>query len=163
MSGPVTIHVPENRLAKLLRTPGGKPVAEAMSDAKQGLQSLQGDCMADLEKMLIAAEGVAARAKGQFDPQVSADLYATVSAAIGVPTACDLEAVDTALISLSDLLDYLTEKAIWDTNAVAVHLRAVKLLLRTASVKDAAGTQAILEGLRQVSQRFARPDGATAG
>jgi hypothetical protein len=163
MSGPVTIHVPENRLAKLLRTPGGKPVAEAMADAKQGLQSLQGDCMADLDKTLAAAEAIAAQAKGQFDPKVAADLYATVSATIGVPTACDLEAVDTALISLSDLLDYLTEKAMWDTNAVAVHLRAVKLLLRTAADKDGAGTQAILEGLRQVSQRFARPDGSTAG
>ncbi|WP_304192042.1 hypothetical protein, partial [Phenylobacterium aquaticum] len=77
MSGPVTIHVPENRLAKLLRTPGGKPVAEAMADAKQGLEGLQGDCMADLDKMLVTAETIVARAQGQFDPKVSAELYAT--------------------------------------------------------------------------------------
>ena len=33
MSGAVSIHVPEVRLAKLIRTPGGKPVADAMRDA----------------------------------------------------------------------------------------------------------------------------------
>jgi hypothetical protein len=163
MSGPVTIHVPENRLGKLLRTPGGKPVAEAMADAKQGLEGLQGDCLADLDKMLAAADAIVAQVGGRFDAKLSADLYATVSAAIGVPTACGLEPVDTALISLSDLLDYLTEKSIWDTNAVAVHLRAVKLLMRTASSHDEAGAQAILEGLRQVGLRFARSDTPPAG
>ena len=41
MSGAVSIHVPEVRLAKLIRTPGGKPVADAMRDANKGLESLQ--------------------------------------------------------------------------------------------------------------------------
>ena len=61
-------------------------------------------------------------------------------------------------ISLSDLLDYLKSQQRWDANAVAVHLRACRLLLHTEGAADAAGTQAILAGLRKVSQRYAKPE-----
>jgi len=39
-----------------------------------------------------------------------------------------------------------------------VHLRAFRLLLHTEGSADAAGTQAILAGLRKVSQRYAKPE-----
>ena len=57
MTGVVTFHVPENKLAKLIKTPGGKPVVEAVADAQQGLMGLQDDCLADLGQMLVEAEG----------------------------------------------------------------------------------------------------------
>lgn len=75
-----------------------------------------------------------------------------------MPSVCGLAAIDTALISLSDLLDYLKSQQRWDANAVAVHLRACRLLLQTEGAADAAGTQAILAGLRKVSQRYAKPE-----
>ena len=77
---------------------------------------------------------------------------------ICVPSVCGLTSMDTALISLSDLLDYLKGQQRWDANAVAVHLRALRLLLHTEGAADAAGTQAILAGLRKVSQRYAKPE-----
>jgi len=157
MSGPVSIHVPEVRLAKLIRAPGGKPVAEAMRDAAAGLETLQSECLARLSTVLDTCESLAARADGAFDPAVVRDLYDAVGRTIGVPTACGLGPVDTMLSSLADLLDYLGEQRTWEANAVAVHLRAFRLLLRTESARDTAGTQAILEGLRKVSQRYARP------
>jgi len=157
MSGAVSIHVPEVRLAKLIRTPGGKPVADAMRDANKGLESLQADCLGELTLVLDKAEAIVAQAKGAFDAQVTSDLYQLVSATIGVPTACNLKPIDTMLVSLADLLDYLEGGRTWDVNAVAVHLRAFRLLLHTEAARDGTGTQAILEGLRRVSQRFAKP------
>ena len=152
----VKIHTPPLRLAKLLRTPGGLPVAEAVQRAGAGLQSLRKDCLADLQAVLKEAESCAARANDSFDAALLAELYGVVSKPIGTPSICGLPAVDTALISLSDLLDYLKGQQRWDANAVAVHLRAFRLLLHTEGATDAAGTQAILAGLRQVSQRYAR-------
>lgn len=155
----VKIHTPQVRLAKLLRTPGGLPVADAVQRAGAGLQTLKTDCLGELKTVLEQAEACAAKASGTYDPALLGELYDIVSKPIGVPSVCGLEAVDTALISLSDLLDYLKGQARWDANAVAVHLRAFRLLLQTEGAADAAGTQAILAGLRQVSQRYAKPEG----
>ena len=154
----VKIHTPPVRLAKLLRTPGGLPVAEAVQRAGAGLLSLRQDCLAELKAMLEVAEAVAGRAGDGFDAEALAELYAVVSKPIGVPSVCGLTSMDTALISLSDLLDYLKGQQRWDANAVAVHLRALRLLLHTEGAADAAGTQAILAGLRKVSQRYAKPE-----
>lgn len=155
MTGVVTFHVPENKLSKLLKTPGGKPVVEAVAEAQQGLAGLQDDCLADLNQMLIEAEGAAGRAGAGFDGDLVEQLYARVSQAIGVPTACGMEPVDTALISLSDLLDNLLERELWDAEPVAVHLRAIRLMLNVEAARQGVGAQGLLEGLRQVSQRFA--------
>lgn len=154
----VKFHVPQVRLAKLLRTPGGTPVAEAIARAGQGLESLKTECLAELKTVLEQAEACAAKADGKFDPAVVDELYAIVATPIGVPSVCGLQSVDTALISLSDLLDYLKGQQRWDANAVAVHLRAFRLLLHTEGAKDVAGAQAILAGLRKVSQRYAKSE-----
>nr|QQZ49996.1 hypothetical protein JKL49_25670 [Phenylobacterium glaciei] len=105
---------------------------------------------------LDQAELCANRANGEYDAAVADELYAIASAAIGVPTACGLAPIDTALVSLADLTDYLKTRKTWDANAVAVHLRAFRLLLHTEAGKDSNGTKAILEGLRRVSQRYAK-------
>ncbi|UTP40287.1 hypothetical protein M9M90_03680 [Phenylobacterium sp. LH3H17] len=156
----VRIHIPPVRLAKLLRTPGGLPVAEAVQRAGAGLESLKGECLTELQSVLEAAEGCAARAGATYDPALLDELYAIVATPIGIPSVCGLASVDTALISLSDLLDYLKGQERWDANAVAVHLRAFRLLLHTEGAADAAGAQAVLAGLRKVSQRYARPETA---
>lgn len=152
----VKIFTPPVRLAKLLRTPGGVTVADAVQRAGEGLEGLKSRCMAELQAVLERAEACAARADGHYQPDVAAELYDLVSKPIGVASVCGLKPVDTVLISLSDLLDYLKGQERWDAEAVAVHLGAFRLLLRT-DVADQAGAEAILAGLRKVSQRFARP------
>jgi hypothetical protein len=158
MSGAVQIHIPDVRLAGLIRTPGGKPVVESMADAQRGLDSLQADCLAQLSTSLDQCEAIVAGAATGFDPRVTSDLYALVSATIGLPGACGLTSVDTMLVSLADLLDHFLETGIWDANAVAVHLRAFRLLLHTEAARDGAGAAAILDGLKRVSRRYAAPE-----
>lgn len=153
------------RLAKLLRTPGGLPVVDAVKRAGAGLESLRAECLDELRVTLDQAElcaNRANRANGEYDAAVADELYAIASAAIGVPTACGLAPIDTALVSLADLTDYLRTRETWDPNAVAVHLRAFRLLLHTEAGKDSNGTKAILEGLRRVSQRYAKPEAPRA-
>lgn len=154
----VKIFTPPVKLAKLLRTPGGLPVAEAVQRAGAGLASLRTECLGELMTVLEQAEACAGRAGADYDAALAGELYDIVAKPIGVPSVCGLTAVDTALISLSDLLDYLKGQQRWDANAVAVHLRAFRLLLHTEGAADAAGTQAILAGLRKVSQRYAKSE-----
>lgn len=154
MSGAVKISTPPVRLAKLLRTPGGLPVAEAVQRAGAGLQTLKGDCVAELQSVLDAAEACVAAAKGGYDAAIAAQLYEIVSKSIGVASICDLEAADTVLISLADLVDYLNGQVRWDAEAITVHLGAFRLLLR-ADAADKAGAEAVLAGLRKVTQRYA--------
>lgn len=153
----VKIFTPQTKLAKLLRTPGGLPVADAVQRAGAGLASLKDDCLGELQSVLAQAETCAAKVGDTYDEAVLIELYSIISKLIGVPSVCGLKAVDTALISLSDLLDFLKGQQRWDANAVAVHLRAFRLLLHTEGAADQAGTQAILAGLRKVSQRYASP------
>lgn len=152
----VKIFTPPVKLAKLLRSPGGLPVAEAVQRAGAGLAGLKTECLGELQAVLTQAEACAARASETYDEALLTELYGIVAKPIGVPSVCGLAAVDTALISLSDLLDYLKGQQRWDANAVAVHLRAFRLLLHTEGAADQAGTQAILAGLRKVSQRYAK-------
>jgi hypothetical protein len=153
----VVFHTPEMRLTKLIRTPGGKPVAEAVRDAGAGLVSLQGDCLKELANVLDQCDAIFARAAGGYDAAVANELYERVSATVGLATTCNLAPIDTMLVSMADLLDYLKEREAWEANALAVHLRAFRLLLHTEAARDGTGTEAILDGLRKVSQRFARP------
>ncbi|WP_374534299.1 hypothetical protein [Phenylobacterium sp.] len=153
----VKIFTPQVKLAKLLRAPGGLRVSEAVERAGQGLEGLKAECLTELQAVLEAAEACAARAGADYDEGLVAELYAIVAKPVGVPSVCGLKAVDTALVSLSDLLDYLKGRRSWDANAVAVHLRAFRLLLHTEGAADAAGTAAILAGLQQVAQRYAKP------
>ena len=101
----VRIHTPPVKLAKLLRTPGGLPVAEAVQRAGAGLASLKNECLAELTTMLDQAEACAGRAGSDYDAALTGELYDVVAKPIGVPSVCGLVAIDTALISLSDLLD----------------------------------------------------------
>ena len=81
------------RLAKLLRTPGGTPVADAIKRVGVGLESLRAECLDELRVTLDQAELCAARANGEYDAVVADELYAIASAAIGVPTACGLSLI----------------------------------------------------------------------
>ena len=153
----VKIHTPKPRLAQLLRQPGGTAVADAVQQAGAGLATLRTDCLSELKATLEQAEACAARATGAYDEAVATELYGIIAAQIGVPSVCGLASVDTALTSLADLLDYLKNKQAWDVNAVAVHLRAFRLLLAAEGRLDAAGAEAILQGLRKVSERYAKP------
>lgn len=153
----VRIFTPPVRLATLLRAPGGMTVADAVQRAGEGLEGLKSRCLAELQSVLEKAEDCAARAGGQYQAEIAAEFYEVVSRPIGVASVCGLKPVDTVLLSLSDLVDYLKGQERWDGEAIAVHLGAFRLLLR-ADAADQTGAEAVLAGLRKVSQKYARPE-----
>jgi hypothetical protein len=148
---------PKNRLAKLLRAAGGKPVAEALEDASANLKAIEPEAQAELQCMLKEVEARYAALGDTYDGDKLEDLYQIANRAIGVAGVCGREAVDVALVSLCQLLDYLKTAGRWDNASVGVHVQALRLLLGADPNDEQVA--AILDGLKRVSALYAAPAG----
>ena len=144
---------PKPRLAKLLRMPGGLPVPEALEQAQANLAAIRPTCVAELDSLLAQAEARFEALGTGPDDAGMADIYAIAVRGIGGGEVCRLPAVDVALTSLCDLIDHLRSDGRCDRPAIGVHLRAWRLLM--SAELPAAGSAALLDGLRQVSARYA--------
>lgn len=153
--------MPKRQLGALLRAPGGLPLAEAITRASANLGTVAGQCVAELGKMIGEAEALMRQCPAAYDKAFLAELYGLVSPPIGLASVCGLNAIDVALHSLCDLVDHLGATGRWDVEAMQVHVQALKLLLHTESAQDAKQTEAVLSGLRRVSQRYAAPKADT--
>lgn len=146
--------VPKQRLAQLLRKPGGPPAAEALSAAQSNLAELKPQCIGELKVLLEAAEKTFAELSAYDEAGVSA-LYDSAVRGIGLGDICGAGAVDVALHSLCDLLDNLKTDQRYDAEAVGVHLRAWRLLITTELPPE--GAQQVLAGLNKVSALYGGP------
>jgi len=153
----VTFHTPKRRLTQLLKTPGGLPLAEAIERATKNLGTLAGACVAEVGSVTEQAEALMARKPASFDEAFLTEFYGVVNPPIGLSSICGLDGIDVALHSMCDLLDHLKTTERWDVEAMQVHVQALKLLLHTESSQNAEQTDAVLSGLRKVSQRYAAP------
>lgn len=144
---------PKPKLAALLRMPGGLPVADALEAADRNLEAIRPTCQAELLTLLDRAEAAFQAIGEAFDDEGLSQLYGVAVSAIGGGEVCGAPAVDAALTSLCDLLDHLRTTRRFDREAVGVHVRAWRLLMNPEL--PAAGAEAVLSGLRQVSARYA--------
>jgi hypothetical protein len=151
---------PKPRLNELLRTPGGLPVAEAIEQARQNLESIQPSCMAELTALLELCQAGFQSLKDEFDDAALTELYAIAVKGIGAGEVCGVGGVDAALTSFCDLLDHLRTLKRYDRDAVGVHVQAWRLLM-TAGLPD-AGVEQVLAGLRKVTARYAAEVAAAA-
>lgn len=147
--------IPKVKLAQQLKTPGGPAVAEALVAATKNLHGLKKECVEDLSGVLLQAEACLASFPATYADEPLIEMYSIASQPIGVASTVGLEAIDTALISLCDLIENLKTRFLWDNDAVAVHVQSLRLLLMKAGSSELAGAEAILTGLRKVSARYA--------
>jgi hypothetical protein len=151
---------PKPRLAELLSMPGGLPVAEAVERAQANLDAIRPTCTAELQALLELCEAGLASLGDGFDDAGVEGLYAIAVKGIGAGEVCGAAPVDIALTSFCDLLDSLRALQRYDREAVAVHIRAWRLLLTAGLPKT--GADQVLEGLLKVSGRYAAQAKATA-
>ncbi|MET0293465.1 MAG: hypothetical protein ABW042_00490 [Phenylobacterium sp.] len=154
----VRYHTPENRLGKLLRMPGGVSVADAIEQAHAGVATLEEPALDQLMQVLAAAEAAVERLPPAFDGAVIAELYGVAQGAVGLASLAARPSADAALRSLCELLDHLTVGQTWDPEAVLVHVRAFRLLIGAEGMREGAGADAVLEGLKRVTERYAAPE-----
>lgn len=144
---------PKPRLAQLLKTPGGLPVAEALERAQTNLEEIRPTCNAELQALLELAEVGFEALSATFDDAGMERIYAVAVRGVGGGQVCGMPGVDVALTSLCDLLDHLRTHRRYDREAIGVHVRAWRLLMTLDLPPE--GQNAVLDGLRQVSRRYA--------
>ena len=117
-----------------------------------------GEAQAELQCMLKEVEARYAALGDTYNGDKLDELYQIANRAIGVAGVAGREAVDVALVSLCQLLDYLKTAGRWDNASVEVHVQALRLLL--AADPNDQQVAAILDGLKRVSALYAAPTAA---
>ena len=107
--------------------------------------------------MLGRCESLMRKAGLDFNPVVVDEFHEIIVNAIGLPTSGQDHAIDTVLLSMSDLMESFHSSKAWDVKAVEVHVTTLKILIRTEGDRDHAMTEEILDGLKKVKSRFMVP------
>lgn len=143
--------VPENRLAKMIKLPGGLTLAEAMGRAKRNLESVRDVCLSGLDEKLTSMD-----CEMESDPSPSplalARIYQLSNEVFAEAGAFEQHELSAAAHSLCDLVsgDGPGLKS-WD--GVRVHVAAMRVLRNPALAGDPAQRKAMVAGLQQVSSR----------
>lgn len=143
---------PKPKLAKLLKMPGGLPVAEALERAQANLETIRPTCLAELQALLELCQARFETLGEANDDEGMAELYAIAVRGIGGGEVCQLPTADIVLTSLCDLLDHLRTSQRYDRPAIGVHIQAWRMLMATGEQPASA---AMADGLRKVSARYA--------
>jgi hypothetical protein len=144
----VVKHIPyQNRLAKLVRKPGGKRIAEALEDAEANIAALRDEGLEELDRMIAA---IFRAGRGDLTPEAIEAIYVDANQIVGLAGVFGHAAVGSAAFSLCDLLDRCGHERC-DRQAVQVHADTLMLLRNEALSPDQS--QVLLEGLKQVAAR----------
>lgn len=147
---------PVNRLAKLIRAPGGPTVEQALAEADSRLKSIGGAGRKELQRLLASIQTLGqalgpAPTEGQIDA-----IYGLSDEVLSVATVAGSPDFGPAALSLCELLDGLKARKAWNETAVKVHLDGLLLLADPSVTHSPSQTQAVVEGLRLVVQRALR-------
>jgi len=141
----------ENRLAKLIRKPGGVKLNEAVRQAEENLKSVQDSCLEALDGYLAEIERLHVEGGSKPSEAAKESIYQLANDIHGMAGVFGLGDLGDAAFSLCELVDRLRAAGRWNAASVEVHLSALRLLrLPGGDHGD------MIEGLRRVVARVPR-------
>jgi DNA-binding response OmpR family regulator len=151
LNKPARVFKVENTLAKVVRLPGGRTVAEALRSADTRIGRLKGACVAAMHKRIgrlseLADDGKAGKV-GVLD-----EIHAASNEILGLAGAFGMNELGEAAYSLCDLAYAFRDGVPTNWTAVDVHINGLRLLCD--EVGDLADRHGVLIGLRKVRDRF---------
>jgi hypothetical protein len=145
---------PENRLAKIVTSLGGKYVETAIADANEQLLQISDECLKEVDAALARIyplmNGVPTGA------ELSA-LYRSVREVAGLAALCNLLDLGTAALSFCDLLDHAQDGGRLTEEHMRVYLNVFRVLRRPDLI-DEKGRSSLLENLDVMVEKSAQPD-----
>ena len=145
---------PDNRLAKIAFTPGGKTIAQALEDAQANVEAGRSESLETLRGKLAEIQALGRQAEQQPEVAVIQQLYVLSGEVLDLAGVYGMAELGEAAFSLCELLDSLLARKAWNRPAVQVHLNGLLLLADPANAAPEERRK-IVEGLRQVSERVA--------
>lgn len=154
----VRVFAVENKLAELLREPGGKTVDQAVKAAEVRIEAQRDVTLAALIEKADQMAALASDGRGSADPELFGRIYDVSNAIYGLASAFGLKGLAEAAFSLCDLADSYRSGDEPNWPAVDVHVDGVRLLANLGEKAGAAGADSILDGLRRVRARVLPPN-----
>lgn len=138
-------------------------VGKALRQAQAGLDSIAGDCRAEVDRLLAKLDGVWGEIQSDLTAVGLQQVYGCAGELIGVCSIAGLPALDRVAYSLCDLVDRLPPTDPRLPEAVAVHMRSLHLLRRDDISRNATASSEVLKGLETLRDRLAPQAEAEAG
>jgi hypothetical protein len=145
----------ENRLRRLVETPGGKPLPDAVRDAALAVEAVSGETLAAVDVALDCLK--AAIGEAPANPSARRTVYAQASVVAGLAASCGLQGLGQVAFSLCELADRQVSSGAWSSEAARVHLDAMVLLRRPEMARSEAARSSVLGGLAKVLARIPKP------
>lgn len=138
-----------NRLGKLISTPGGRKLGEAVARAEANIETLRPGLLAEVDGALERLRAAAGRA----DAQGRSEVYACAASIVGFAGLCGLTRVGEVAYNLCELSDRYIDAGTWNAAAVAAHIQTMGVLRAANLPDDSAEAAAVLEGLKSLVRR----------
>ncbi len=149
---PPRIFSRENRLAKLVRKPGGLTAAEALGRADRYLEAVREKSVSALDGMIETVAQIAA----SKDLTKLATVKTNANENFSLAGTFQLKEPSEAANSLHELLIYGPQGEATSWSSIGVHVDALRSLRRPEMNGDQSGRMAVVQGLRLVSARLKR-------
>ena len=138
-----------NRLGKLISTPGGRKLGEAVATAEANIESLRPGILAEVDAALADLRAAAARG----DTAARTDVYHRATAIVGFAGLCGLARLGEVAFNLCELSDRYIEAGVWNAAAIAAHIQTIGVLRMADLPDDSPEAQAVLDGLKELVRR----------
>jgi len=142
----------ENRLAKMVKEPGGVRIGQALDQAGQNLDTIQEQCLEAMDAQIDEMERLCAAGGRQAPEDTKNQLYDLGNDVLAVAGAFQLAELGQAAFSLCELVDRLRSRGRWNQAAVEVHLSAFRLLRQPDPDTDRSS---VILGLKGLTDRVA--------
>jgi hypothetical protein len=150
---PVIKRRPDRRLARLIRLPGGKTIAQIEADVEARLGTLRGSCAGTIRDMVSEMGALAAAMPRPPGPEELGCLYRLSNEIIGLCGVADMEDLGRVAMSFCHLLDAQRCGGAWSADSFDVHMQTLKLLAAPDGELNGDARSAIVNGLDQVVKR----------
>lgn len=142
----------ENRLAKVVKEPGGVRMGEALEEAGRNLDSIQMECLKAMDDQIERMEQLCADGGRQPPDETKHEIYDLANDVLAVAGSFRLAELGEAAFCLCELVDRLRTCGKWNQAAVEVHLSAFRLLRHP---DPGADRSSVVLGLRGLTERAA--------
>lgn len=142
-----------NRLAKLIRAPGGKRIEEALADADINLKAIEGPCLTVLDELIARIRTLA----GDGRPSLVdlEEIYGRSNEIIGLGGVFGMHDLSAAAYSLCELVDRTRDNGGPLADALRVHVDSLRLLRLGRQIGEDERAK-MLDGLADVVRRSSR-------
>ncbi len=142
----------ENRLAKMVKEPGGVRIGQALEQASDNLETIQEQCLMAMDAQIEEMERLCSEGGRQPPDETKTQIYDLGNDVLAVAGAFELKELGQAAFSLCELTDRLRTRGKWNQAAVEVHLSAFRLLRQPDPSSDRSS---VILGLKGLTDRVA--------